>query len=231
MDDCEIDQCVCFAQFFEWGSDYDTNEYLYDAIKNKDEFVGFGVIDFNNKDFAGQINKMKNYGFKGIKLHPAVQHFRIDSPETFKVYEEAEKLDMFLSFHTGVHGGRLVNESLLLFDEAAHHFPNLKFSLEHVGGYCFFNEALAVIMNNPGRVFAGLTSIYEYGMWYLDDKKMFDLLSIAGAEKCIFGLDFPWNNSEKTKKAIEYIKQLNIDETSKEKILGGNLRRVLNLKG
>jgi predicted TIM-barrel fold metal-dependent hydrolase len=230
-DDCGIDKCVCFAQFFEWGSPYDTNEYLYNEIKNKEEFVGFGVIDFRNKDFAGQVKKINDFGFKGIKLHPAMQHFKVDSPELFNVYAKAEELGLFISFHTGVHNGRLQNERLILFDEIAYHFPKLKFSLEHIGGYSFFNEALAVITNNPGRVYAGLTSVFDSEinrLWYLDDKKINDLIHLAGDDMCIFGLDFPWNSTEKIKEAIAHIQQMNLSEAAKEKILGGNLKNILN---
>ena len=51
-------------------------------------------------------------------------------------------------FHSGVHHYRIANYRVLKFDEIAHQFPRLRFTLEHVGGYSFFNEALAVIVNN-----------------------------------------------------------------------------------
>lgn len=77
---------------------------------------------------------------------------------------------MPISFHTGVHRARISESHLLLFDEVAFNFKNLKFSMEHVGGYSFFYEAVAVMTNNPKNTYAGLTSVFDRGTnrcWYL----------------------------------------------------------------
>lgn len=77
-----------------------------------------------------------------------------------KVYSAAQENGLFLSFHTGLHWYRIADYQPLLFDEVAWNFPRLKFSMEHVGGYHFFRDALAVICNNhhrasdPRRVYA-----------------------------------------------------------------------------
>lgn len=238
MDECGISRCVCFAEFSEWGwVNYDVNEYLYKEIKNKQEFVGFGVIDFKKNNFAAQVRKIADFGFKGIKIHPQFQQIRVDSAEAYRVYEHAEKAGLFITFHTGIHGNRISDFGLLAFDEISHCFPALSYSLEHVGGYCFFNEALAVIVNRKwlggeGKAYAGLTSVFDNDAnraWYLDGKKIADLLHLAGGDLCIFGLDFPWNGADKIKEAIACVKQMNISEEVKEKILGANLKRALKL--
>ena len=43
------------------------------------------------------------------------------------------------------------------------------------------------------------------------------------------GLDFPYNGAEKIRAAIDHICALEISDEAKEKLLGGNLRRVLGL--
>ena len=48
-------------------------------------------------------------------------------------------------------------------------------------------------------------------------------------ELCLFGLDFPYNDAGKITEAIEEIMRLPIDEDAKQRILGGNLARVLNV--
>jgi len=238
MDECGINKCVCFAEFFEWGwVDYDANEYLYSEIKNKNEFVGFGVINFAKKYFKEQVQKITDLGFKGIKIHPQFQQIRVDSFEAYQVCEQAEKAGLFLSFHTGIHGSRISDSRLLMFDEISYRFPGLSYSLEHVGGHAFFNEALAVIANRKwlrgeGRAYAGLTSVFDNDLnrlWYLDENKIKDLLHLAGEDLCIFGLDFPWNGVDKIKNALDSIKQMDVGEEAKRKILGGNLEQALNV--
>ena len=70
-------------------------------------------------------------GFPGIKLHPAFQRFRVDGDPACRVDAAAERLGLFLSFHTGIHWHRIADYNLLLFDEVAYRFPvALRFSLE-----------------------------------------------------------------------------------------------------
>ena len=149
---------------------------------------------------------------------------------------------MFLSFHTGLHWHRIRDYQMLLFDEVAYNFPRLRFSMEHMGGYSFFKEAL-LVMNNNSRdeihhVFAGWTSIPmcedefgnpRRGAWTLTDDDLCDLIYQTGTERSIFGLDFPYNDIEKTKKAIDRIKNLPVSEEAKRGILGENLKRELKL--
>lgn len=239
MDDAGIEKCVAFATFhrFLGPLDDEPNHWLAQQIRGDDRLVGFGVIDFSRTDFADQVERIAQYGFKGIKLHPAFQKFRIDDEQAFEVYRKAEALDLFLSFHTGVHWHRIRDYNMLRFDEIAYHFKKLRFSMEHLGGYCFFNEGLAVMLNNQHdkkspRLYAGLTSVFDpegNAAWNLNDQKILDLLWQTGDYSSIFGLDFPYNGPEKIKEAIAHVHGLPIPDESKERILGGNLRRVLNI--
>src|SRR5205814_9655464 len=145
---------------------------------------------------------------------------------------------LFLTFHTGVHRSRLMQNIVLRFDEIAWNFPELRFSMEHVGGYHFFHEALAVIFNHvpppwePGRkcnVFAGLASVFtpdHNRFWYMSDDRLKELAAQVGTRQLIFGLDFPYNLEAETRLGIETIRRL-FAEPDVSHILGGNLRREL----
>lgn len=193
------------------------------------------MIDFTRSDLEEQVEAIAALGFPGIKLHPAFQRFRVDGDPACRVYAAAERLGLFLSFHTGIHWHRIADYNLLLFDEVAYRFPALRFSLEHVGGYCFFHEAVAVMQNNrksPPRIYAGLTSVFDRDanrFWYQSDERIRELLWQTGEDASIFGLDFPYNGAEKIRAAIDHICALEISDEAKEKLLGGNLRRVLGL--
>ena len=245
---CSIEKSVCFAPFQNQMDMYDVsrgqnpNDWLANEIKDEPSLVGFGSINFERDDLKAQVKHISELGLKGIKIHPAYQEVKVDSPELFQVYEQAQEENLFLSFHTGLHWHRIRDYQMLLFDEVAYHFPRLRFSMEHMGGYSFFKEAL-LIMNNNSRdeihhVFAGWTSIPmgedefgnpRKGVWSLTDDDLCDLIYQTGTERSIFGLDFPYNDIEKTKRAIDRIKNLPISEEAKRGILGENLKRELNL--
>ena len=84
------------------------------------------------------------------------------SEKAFEVYGQAEKLGLLLSFHTGIHWHRIQDYNVILHDEIAYHFKNLKFTMEHVGGYAYFDQAVGVLCNNPKTTFAGLTSVLVF---------------------------------------------------------------------
>lgn len=239
MDDCGIARAVCFATFpSQLGpGNEETNGWLAGKIRGNDRLVGFGVIDFDRGDLRGQVDRIADLGFRGIKMHPAFQKFVVDGEKACEVYARAEELGLFLSFHTGVHWHRIRDYQLWRFDEVAYRFPRLRFSMEHVGGYCFFEEALAVMLNNmhrgdEPRIYADLTSVFDRDVnraWNLSDERVYDLIWQTGDTASIFGLDFPYNDARAIREAIDHLTGLDLPEESKRRILGGNLTRALNL--
>jgi predicted TIM-barrel fold metal-dependent hydrolase len=229
MGECEISKAVTFAPF---SRDFENpNEWLKEQIKNDQRFIGFGTIDFAKDNIKEQVEKIRDFGFKGIKMHPAWQRFNVMCDKAQQVYTVAEELGLFVSFHTGIHWHRIKDYDIKLYDEVACTFPKLNFSMEHIGGYSYFYDAVGVLCNT-GRVFAGFTSIFDWEKhkyWYLNEKQIHDVVHLIGAHRCIFGLDFPYGDVEETKKAINFIKNMNITDKEKELILGGTLKAVLNI--
>ena len=250
LDACGIAQAVCFAPFAtqidgrapEAGVAGGHNAWLARELKrHADRLYGFGTIDFRRDDLADQVRAARDLGFRGLKLHPNTQRFDLLGDKPMQVYAAAQEADLFLTFHSGVHHFRIENYRVTKFDEIAHHFPRLRFTLEHVGGYSFFNEALAVIFNNipfppiPGKrgnVFGGLTSCFTPNylrFWYLAPERLQELLMQVGAEYLIFGMDFPYNLEANIQFALNRLEEEVPDEAQRALILGGNLRRELGL--
>lgn len=244
LDACQIERAVCFAPFPHQcdAMNFDPNAWLAAELQTRKRLLGFGTIDLRKDDLAGQVRRLRDLGLKGIKLHPNAQGFAILSPRLFAVYQKAEELGMFLTFHTGVHRARLKNSRVIDFDEIAWEFPKLKFSMEHVGGYHFFNEALAVLFNHvpppweqgESNVFAGLASVFtthQLRFWHLSREKLEELVKQVGVDQLIFGLDFPFNLERETKIGLETIASLGLTDAEVDKILGGNLLRALRIEG
>jgi len=241
LDHCEIANAVCFSPFHNQvkGTDIDPVQWLKKELAHRPRLRGFGTVDVHRDDVADQVRAIADAGFRGIKMHPQAQEFALLSPEAFKAFEAAEKHNLFITFHSGVHHYRIKDYRVLDFDEIAHHFPELRFSLEHVGGYSFFADALAVIVNRipfppvPGKrcmVFGGLTSVFtqDYNrFWYMCRERMLELIAQVGPQQLIFGLDFPYNLEENTLTALATLKGLGLAPDDLALILGGNLCREM----
>lgn len=242
LDNCGIARAVCFAPFSHQiaGSGLHHNQWLAAELAGRERLVGFGTLDFQRTDMKDQVRQAIDLGLKGLKLHPNIQEFDILCPKAMEVYAAAQEQDLLVTFHTGVHYARIKDYAVTKFDEVAHQFPNLRFTMEHMGGYHFFNEALAVLLNNypppwikgTCKVFAGLTSVFtrhQLRFWYLRPEQIMEIILQTSVDQVIWGLDFPYNLERETKIAIETIGGLGISESDREKILGGNLRRELGL--
>ena len=203
------------------------------------ELFGFGTIDPRRDDLPAQVKRVKDLGLVGMKLHPNAKDFDILSPKMLEVYAAAQELGLFITFHSGVHQSRLRETQVIRFDEIPWQFPKLKFSMEHVGGYHFFNEALAVIFNHVPppwekgvcNVFGGLASVFTTDhnrFWHLRDDQIKELALQVGVRQLIFGLDFPYNLEDDTMLAMRTLERL-FTEEERAMILGSNLRRELGL--
>ncbi len=243
LDACAIEEAICFAPFPQQleAMGVEPNRWLATELRASSRLRGFGTLDLRRPDLRDQIRRIKDLGFFGLKMHPNAQEFDVLCPAAMIVYGLAQDEKLFITFHTGVHHYRLKHYNVKLFDEVAWNFKDLRFSLEHVGGYSFFNEALAVIVNNipfppvPGRrcmVYAGLTSIFTPNycrFWYMPRERLDELVAQAGVEQLIFGLDFPYNLEEATKLGLQTIRALGLTAAEEAMILGGNLREALGL--
>ncbi len=240
LDEAGIEQAVCFPPLPHQAKGIDQNAWLADQIKSQRRLFGFGTVDFTRGDVVDQVKKIAGLGFKGIKIHPPAQKLEILSKAAYQAYGAAEGLNLFLTFHTGIHHSRLRDSRVIHWDEIAWEFPKLRFSMEHVGGWSFFSEALGVIANHvpppwdktPCNVFAGLTSVFspkELPFWFMSTERHQELLRQAGVRQLIFGLDFPYNDVAAARRGIETICSLGLSDADVDLILGGNLRRELGL--
>jgi len=240
MDACDIARAVCFAPFPERHDPAafavrNWNQWLAREIAGEERLLGFGTVNFTctHPSPTVQMAEMAILGLKGIKIHPAAQGVELLGKQAREVYAAAEKLGLFVSFHTGLHWARLRDHRPLLFDELNWDYPNLRFSMEHIGGYAFFREAMAVL-SNGNNCYAGWTSIEPGkggvpGIWSISNMELCAVVEMLGPERSIFGLDFPYKKKSEIKAAIERFNALPISDEAKAGLFGGNLARVLGV--
>lgn len=235
LDACDIDRVVVFPPFACQmdGSMRAANLWaLGEVRKHADRLIPAGTVFPLADDILDVLRMLHDEGIRILKVHPAINPYDIADPAAHPFYALAEELGMMLDFHTAPHQSRLSLTTPEKYDDLAWNFPRLKLTFEHLGGRTYFEDFLAILHNHEReRVFGGLTSVLSdksNWMWYLGPERIADLISGLGAESLIFGLDFPWNNADSTRRDIEIIRALDISEDAKAKILCGNLSAVLS---
>ncbi len=234
----EFEGAVCFApfsyRFASAGRTDDHNVWLYETIKAHANLVGYGTLD-PSKPARPQVQQIADLGFRGIKLHPPAQKFALLGDWARDAYAAMEELGLVADFHLGVHWHRLKDYNPLDCDEIAHHHPKLRMVFEHVGGWHFYRQVLAVITNNrlQGNVlYAGIASVLNresQRYWYLGAEGLEDCRWQIGSDLLIYGLDFPYNHAAQLRCDLEAIRNLGWSAAETEALLGGNLKRLLGL--
>ncbi|MCD6083675.1 amidohydrolase family protein [Candidatus Aerophobetes bacterium] len=232
MEELGIEEAVLFAPFtyqIPEGS-YRCNQWLWELIRKKRQFYGFVTVHPLDPDALNILNEFANKGFVGVKFHPAIFRVRLDDSAIEPFYAEAERLNLPILFHVGIHGWQVNCYAPILLDKIAQNHPRLKIIVEHMGGYEFFHQALAVVRNNP-NCYAGISTVLQEDYsWYIPQSELMYLLRTVGPERIIYGADFPYNGLLRIKRDIEIIRSWNLSQEDEENILGKNLKRLLPLK-
>ncbi len=215
MDKWGIDKaCVNY-----WSIQADQgNDYIAEfAKKYPDRIIPFGcIIPHWYKTAAKEVERcVKQLGMKGLKLHPAANHYPSNSPLVFPVVEKAIEFDIPMLFHCS--GDAFSNPHNL--GDLAKKFPKATIILGHIGEDACF-EAIEVAR--------------ECGNIYLDTTGYFNLYHLlhraidrVGEDRIVFGTDFVACNPGPE---LAKVRDVDLNDRQVKKILGENMARILKLK-
>jgi predicted TIM-barrel fold metal-dependent hydrolase len=234
LDDCNIERTLVFPPFANQveGSGMRANLWaLGEVQRHPDRLIPAGTTFPLAGDAMDILQMLHDREIHWIKIHPAIDLHDIADPKAAPFYARAAELGFVLDYHTGPHGAPLSYAKPEKFDALAWAYPGLRLVFEHVGGRVYFPEFAAVLSNHSKSTFGGLTSIFspDNYLWRIEKSQLEALVKGLGADRFIFGLDFPWNSAVETRQHIQVIRSLDITEEDKELILGGNLAHLLGI--
>lgn len=166
------------------------------------------------------IDKLQHEGFRGVKLQLAMTPCNIE--RIFPVAKVCVDFDLPICIHPspGVFSVKRTDAFALL--KLAKSFPTLKLIILHaVYTMEFYVELLIALKTEKiENVYFETSCSILYGI--------LELIKIFGADRVLFGSDSP----TATPFELEYnkIASLRIPEEDKRKILGGNIKKLLNIE-
>jgi predicted TIM-barrel fold metal-dependent hydrolase len=170
---------------------------------------------------------------KAFKVRLGYVKASAESPVFDILYDYAESEGLPVLFHTGdtaLSTGDLARSHPLTLDGLANRREELVIILCHFGNP-WFEDVAELIYKHP-NVYADISGLItggayaeKYARW-LARKIGEAIYFAAGAEKVMFGTDYPVTKHSDT---LALVKRLKVDERDKEKILWRNAERVFGL--
>lgn len=193
------------------------------AQQDGERFISFGSVHPDGEDALEELGKIKKRGLHGVKLHPDYQGFMVDDEKLEPVYEEIERLGFPVVFHAGYDciSPELIHCPPERSVNVCRRHKHMKIILAHLGGNQCWQDVYDILAGLDGEVYFDTSFSME-----CDKELMEKIINKHGAERILFASDCPWESAAALK---EKILSLKISDDKKEKILGGNAMRLLDM--
>ena len=187
-----------------------------------DGLLSFGSLHPANDDPEGILEDLRDKGFLGIKLHPEFQNFYIDSPESLRVLRCAERLGLLVMLHTGADVGIAppVHCAPARLNSVLDHVSGQNMIAAHMGGFNMWEDVERYLIGTPFYLDTAVV------MDFLDNQTAKHMMLAHGTHKILMASDSPWASQGR---AVSYIRDMALEPSVEEDILGGNARRLLGL--
>ena len=194
------------------------------------------TVEPNSKELkaALKLAEENRRDVKAFKIRLGYVKASADSPVFGEIYDYAESKRLPVLFHTGdtaFSSGDLAMSHPLTLDRLANERDELTMVLCHFGNP-WFDDVAELIYKHPnvytdisGLIIGGSKYAEKYSDWLA--KKISEAIYIAGgADKVIFGTDYPVTTHSDT---LALVEKLEVDEGDRENILRRNAERVFHL--
>ena len=219
MDDAEVYASVIFSCATKPEQVVPANDFLA-QLQNESNgrFLAFGTLHPDHRDIAGELQRIKDMGLKGIKFHPDFQKIYLDEPKMMKIYELIGD-SMPIVLHMG--DWRTDFSSPWRLAGVLDALPHLNIVAAHFGGYSEWDEVKKHLVGR--RVWFDTSSTF----WELPAGEAREIALAHGTDKLLFGSDYP---TSLPKAAIRDVLSMELSEADNEKIFYRNAMELLGLE-
>lgn len=191
------------------------NHYIASIVSRDPQMVGLGSLYPTMEDWEPELERIQALGLRGIKIHPDFQGIPIDEPKALPMYRAIAKAGLPVLFHMG--DDRFDYSAPERLTHLIAQVPDLVAIAAHFGGWRAWERSYAHIQ--PENVFYDTSS----SLMFLGKERALDFLEKAGAERFLFGTDFPmWTPKEEVARFLS----LGLEESLRDRILYGNFETL-----
>jgi predicted TIM-barrel fold metal-dependent hydrolase len=211
-----------------------TEWVLTQTQRYPDRFIPFANLNPTEPGSPKRlIHYVRDYGCRGLKLHPPLHDFSLEDPAVAVILHTAGELQVPVLIHTGpifVRSARLRYGDAAAVDDLARTCPDTTIVLAH--GDPFGDSAvlagkhpnvyidISIILPRLAEVIPGL--LKNTLEWISEGTQ-------EGADKVLFGSDANPLRPDRLEKTLHLVETAGLDLVTRDKILGGNAARLLAL--
>lgn len=210
---------LCIAPFLSIKLDCRAgNRMTREAMeKCPDRILGHACVNpFNERETRRELCRcFEEWGFHAIKLHPYYNGMEPESGGYNAVFEYANAHGLTILWHYGA--------SAAYLEKLASTYKNVSFVVAHYGGSWDGRrkDDILELVRDADNIYTDTASSVA---WYGAFERLIDYV---GAEKILFGSDAVFLDAAFQ---LGRVTGADIDRKAKEKVLGGNFKRLLAMK-
>lgn len=196
--------------------------------------LSFGGMHPLFQDYKNELDRLKENGILGIKLHPEYQNTYIDDKSYIDIIDYAFSIGLMVIIHAGIDIGidsdikaspdRILNCKNQLKHEGI-------FILAHMGSWDMWDLVYDKILGKGFYIDTafslGEISYKNNIVSMFDEKKFKEFILKQGADYILFATDSPWADQEDY---MNKILNMNIEEEVLDKILFKNAKKLLKIE-
>ncbi len=198
----------------------------------------FGGIHPDYEGWKGELARIRDLGLKGIKIHPVYQDTDLDDIRFLRILDRCAELGLIVTAHAGLDIGfpGIVRCSPKMAAHALAEVPGVTLVLAHMGGWRNWDEVTELLPGTGAFIdtafSGGAFTPLDDGYWRAEDTGMLSpvefvgIVRAFGADRVLFGTDSPWSAQAEE---LAFVRGLPLTDEEKERILGGNARKLLGL--
>ena len=215
MDEAGVTRCCAHSVATTSHQVERINAFVREAHRRYPErIVPFAAMHPALRDVRATAEAVIAAGFRGVKLHPEIQGFRIDAPDVLDMLAPFEgKLPILC--HCGDY--RYDNSSPARLKHVLRTFPRLTLICAHLGGWTVWREAARQLIGED--VYVDTSS----ALFALSPREAVDIIRGYGADRALYGTDFPmWSPVGE----LARFDRLDLTDDERERILWTNSQRL-----
>jgi predicted TIM-barrel fold metal-dependent hydrolase len=216
LDEADIEQAIVMTYRDAPGPEERVIEYIAEAIQRyPGRLIGYARMNPRYGDEAVELfdRAIREYGFKGLKLHPVSYVMHPVSEATLNLIRHAASFNAPTLFHCGDEEFTLP----LQIAEAAEAVPEATIILGHMGGYFHVRDAIRVAKRLPNLILE--TSAMPY------PAMIRETVEHLGAHRLLFASDGPGCDPALE---VEKVRRAGLTPEQEAMIFKGNIARILS---